>query len=94
MGLVSRGNLTHSLVGGATCQKNTISRSALEKNLMPGHLFEGNPVDEGITRRGTDTPVHRLGKPAGSTYSSTSGLSPHEQLEGQAEFHFSTQDEA
>ena len=26
---------------------------------MPGHLFEGNPVDEGTTRRGTDTPVHR-----------------------------------
>ena len=26
---------------------------------MPGNLFEGNPVDEGTTRRGTDTPVHR-----------------------------------
>ena len=23
---------------------------------MPGHLFEGKPVDEGTTRRGTDTP--------------------------------------
>ena len=30
---------------------------------MPGHLFEGNPVDEGTTRRGTDTPVHRPPKP-------------------------------
>ena len=34
---------------------------------MPGHLFEGHPVSEGTTRRGTDTPVHRLEKPAGST---------------------------
>ena len=25
---------------------------------MPGHLFEGNPVDEGTTGRSTDTPVH------------------------------------
>ena len=30
---------------------------------MPGHLFEGNPVDEGTTRMGTDTPVHRPPKP-------------------------------
>ena len=30
---------------------------------MPGHLFEGNPVDEGTTRRGTDTLVHRPPKP-------------------------------
>ena len=25
---------------------------------MPGHLFEGNPVDEGTTGRSTDAPVH------------------------------------
>ena len=31
---------------------------------------------------------------ASSTYKSTSGLSPHEQRESQAEFHSSTQDEA
>ena len=67
---------------------------ALEKNPMPGHLFEGNPVDEGTTRRGTDTPVHRPEKPAGSTHSSTSGLSLREQLERQAEIHSSTEDEA
>ena len=36
---------------------------------MPGHLFEGNPVDEGTTRRGTATPVHRPQRPAGSTHS-------------------------
>ena len=35
-------------------------RSALHKNPMPGHLFEGNPVDEDKKRRVTDTPVHRL----------------------------------
>ena len=40
------------------------------------------------------TPVHRPEKPASSTYKSTSGLSPHEQRESQAEFHSSTQDEA
>ena len=27
-----------------------ISRPTLEKNPMPGHLFEGNPVDEGTKR--------------------------------------------
>ena len=61
---------------------------------MPGHLFEGNLVDEGTTPRGTGTPVHRPEKPIGSTHSSTSGLSPHEKLERQAEFLSSTQDEA
>ena len=59
-----------------------ISRYALHKNLMPGHLFEGNPVDEGTTQRGTETLVHRPEKPAGSTYSSTSGLSPLKNLRG------------
>ena len=53
---------------------------------MPGHLFEGNPVDEGTTQRGTDTLVHRPQRPAGSTHSSTRGLRPPEQLERQAEF--------
>ena len=38
--------------------KTPISGSALEKNPMPGHLFEGNPVDEGTTGRSTDAPVH------------------------------------
>ena len=61
---------------------------------MPGNLFEGNPVDEGTTRRDTDTPVHRLEKPAGSTLSSTSGLSLREQLERQGEIHSSAEDEA
>ena len=70
------------------------SGSALDKNPMPGHLFEVNPVDEDTTRRGSDSPVHHPEKPSGSTYSSTSGLSPCEQHEREAEFHFSTQDEA
>ena len=79
---------------GATRQKTPISLSALDKNPMLGHLFEGNPVDEGTKRRVTDTPVHHSVKAAGSTHSSTRGLSSHEQLERQAEFHSSTQDEA
>ena len=69
-------------------------RAALEKKLMPKHLFEGNPVDEGTTRRGTDTPVQSPEKTAGSTDSSTSFLSPHEPLERQAEILSSTEDEA
>ena len=56
---------------------------------MPGHLFEGNPVDEDTKRRVTDTPMHRLEKPADFTHSLTRGLKPHEQLERQEEFHSS-----
>ena len=78
-----------SHVGGATCRMTPISRSALEMNPMPGHLFEGNPVGEGTKRRGTDTPMHLLETPAGSTHSSTRGLRPPERLERQAEFHYS-----
>ena len=83
---ISRGNSRRSLDGGATCRKTAISRSALDKNAMPRHLFEDS-VDEGTTRRGTDTPVHRPEKPTGSTHSSTRGLSPRAQLKRQAEFH-------
>ena len=85
---VSRGNSRRSLDGGATCRKTAISRSALDKNAMPRHLFEDS-VDEGTTRRGTDTPVHHPEKPAGSTHSSTRGLRLPEQLERQPEFHSS-----
>ena len=54
---------THaSHVGGATGRTPPIPRSALEKDPRPGPLFEGNPV-------------HRPENPAGSTYSSTTGLS-------------------
>ena len=78
-----------SHVWGATCRTTPIFRSALDKKPMPGYLFEGNPVGEGITRRGTDTPVHHPEKPAGSTHSSTRGLRLPEQLERQPEFHSS-----
>ena len=44
-------------------------------------FFEGNPVGEGTTRRGTATVVHRPETPAGSTHSSTRGLRAPEQLE-------------
>ena len=44
-GLTRKFEMSH--VGGATCRTTPISRSALEMNLMPGHLFEGNPVGEG-----------------------------------------------
>ena len=79
---------------GATCLKNPNSKSDLDKNPRAGHLFEGNAVDEGTTRRGTEIPMHRPEKAAGSKHRSTSGLSPREQLERQVVFHSSTQDEA
>ena len=56
-----------SHVGGATFRTPPIPRSALEKDPRPGPLFEGNPVGEGTTRRGTATPVHRPQTPADST---------------------------
>ena len=45
-----------------------------------------NPVGEGTTRRGTDTPVSRPEKPAVSTHSSTRCVRHPEQFERQAEF--------
>ena len=61
---------------------------------MPGHLFECNPEDEVKTPRAMTPPLHGPEKAAGSKYNSTSGLTPHGQLERNAEFHASTQDEA
>ena len=58
-------------------------------NPMPGHLFEGNPVGEGTKRRGTDTPMHLLETPAGSTHSLSRALRPPERLKRQAEFRYS-----
>ena len=37
-----------------------IPRSALEKDPRPRPLFDGNPVGEGTTRRGTATSGHRV----------------------------------
>ena len=54
-GLTRKFETSH--VGGATCRTPPIPRSALEKEPRPGPLFEGNPVGEGTTRRGTATPV-------------------------------------
>ena len=73
----------------ATCRTTPISPSALEMNPIPGHLFEGNPVGEGTRRRGTDTPMHLLETPAGSTHSLSRALRPPERLERQAEFRYS-----
>ena len=57
---------------------------SLEKTLMLGGIAEG-----AVTRPCIDGK-----RPPGSKYRSTSGLSPREHLERQAEFHASTQDEA
>ena len=86
-GLTRKFEMSH--VCCATCRMTPISRSALEMNPMPGHLFEGNPVGEGTKRRGTDTPMHLLETPAGSTHSLSRALRPPERLKGQAEFRYS-----
>ena len=43
-GLTRKFEMSH--VCGATCRTTPISRSTLEMNPIPGHLFEGNPVGE------------------------------------------------
>ncbi|DAA13407.1 TPA: zinc finger protein 280A-like [Bos taurus] len=58
---------------------------------MPGHLFELT-CDE-VTRRGSDSPVHRPENPQVGIQLDKWPLSPG-HLEKQAEFHASTQDEA
>ena len=61
----SGGNSRRSLVGGATCRKTPMVWSNLDKNPMPGHHFEGNPVDEGTTEgllnsRASSRKTHRF----------------------------------
>ena len=91
-GLTRKFETSH--VGGATCRTPPIPRSALNKNTMPGHLFESKPVDECTTRRGTDIPMHSMEKHADSKHRSTSVLSSLEELERHAEFRSSTQEKA
>ena len=62
-----------------------------------GPETESGEIDAPIARRPLPSLLRCIspeGKPASSTYKSTSGLSPHEQRESQAEFHSSTQEEA
>ena len=73
---VSRENSRCSFGGGATCLETQFSLSALDKNSMTRHLLEGNPVDEGTTLRGTDTPVYQPEKNAGSIHSSKMAFHP------------------
>ena len=47
---------------GATRRKTPISLSALDKNPMLGHLFEGNPVDEGEGQGGLHAAVPEVAK--------------------------------
>src|SRR5574337_1751534 len=42
---VSRRHSRRGLVGGSTFRRTPISRSPLDKNPMPGHLFELQPVN-------------------------------------------------
>ena len=47
---VSRRHSRRGLVGGSTFRRTPISRSPLDKNPMPGHLFELHPVNEVNTK--------------------------------------------
>ena len=91
--IMRNAGLEEAQAGIKIAGRNTNNLRYADDTSMPRHLFEDS-VDEGTTRRGTATPVHRPQRPAGSTHSSTRGLRPPEQLERQAEFHSSTQDEA
>src|SRR5574340_712409 len=46
----SRRHSRRGLVGGSTFRRNPISRSPLDKNPMPGHLSELQPVNEVNTK--------------------------------------------
>ena len=61
---------------------------------MPGHLFECNTEDEVTTRRGPDILFASSGKSLRFQIQLDKSLTTHEQLEKQAEFRASTQDEA
>src|SRR5574340_440568 len=47
---VSRRHSRRGLVGGSTFRRTPISRSPLDKNPMPGHLSELQPVNEVNTK--------------------------------------------
>ena len=81
-------------MGRATLQKKPCSPSTQDKSRYPG-------TSSNVTLRmkseleGALTPqVHPLEKKAGSKSNLIRGLSPHEQLKRQVEFHYVTQDEA
>ena len=81
-------------MGRATFQKTPIPPSTQDKYRCPGTIENVN-LRMKSQQEGALTPqLHHPEKATGSKYNSTSGLSPHEQLKRQAEFHSSTQYEA
>ena len=81
-------------MGHATFLKTPISPSTQDKSRCPGTYLNVTPRMKS-KHEGALTPwVHPLENAAVSKYNLTSGLTTHEQLERQAEFHCSTQDEA
>ena len=81
-------------MGHATFQKTPISQSNQVKSRCPG-TYSNVTLRMKSKHEGALPPwLHPLEKAAGSKYNLTSGLTTHEQLERQAEFHASTQDKA
>jgi len=81
-------------VGRATFGKTPISPSTQGKSQCLGTSSNVTLRMKSEHERALTPQLHRMEKSAGSKYNSTSGMTPHEQFERQAEFRASTQDEA
>ena len=81
-------------MGRATFQKTPIPPSTQDKYRCPGTIENVN-LRMKSQQEGALTPrLHPPEKATGSKCNSTRGLTPHSQLERQAEFHVSTKDKA
>ena len=81
-------------MGHATFRKTPISPSTQDKSRCLG-TYSNVTLRMKSQNEGALIPqLHHPEKSAGSKYNSTSGLSPQDQLQRQAEFHSSTQNEA
>ena len=81
-------------MGCATFQKTPISPSTQDKSQCPGTASNVTPRMKSKHKGALTHRLRPVEKVAGSKHNSTSGLTSHEQLERQAEFRGSTQDEA
>ena len=88
---VSHWNSRTSLVFHATFRKTPISPSTQGKFRCPGTFLSVTLRMKSQHKRELTPQLHRPGKAAGSKYNSTSGLTPKEQLQRQADFLASTE---
>ena len=91
---VSHWNLTRTFVGRVTIPKTLISPSTWDKAWCPCTDLNGTPRIKSQHKGALTPQVHPPEKAAVSKSNLTRDLTHHSQLERQAEFHASTQDEA